>query len=50
MKNLAEIVKYDFVIPWCPENRLLWHRLILVLEQLSNTAESAYYFPGSVTS
>ena len=35
MKNLLLIVKYVFMTPWCPANRLEWYRVMILSVHVS---------------
>ena len=49
MKNLSQIVKYVFITPWCPVNRLEWYRLIILSAHISGMANNAVSFSCVVT-
>ena len=44
MKNLSLIVKYLFITPWCPANRLEWYRVMILSVHVSGTARTAVSF------
>ena len=50
MKNLSPIVKYVFITPWCPVNRLERYSVIILLAHISDIANSAVSFSGVVIS
>ena len=50
MKNLSQIVKYVFITPWCPANKLEWYNIIMLSAHVSGIANSAVSFLGVVTS
>ena len=47
IKNLLLIVKYVFMTPWCPANRLEWYSYDLSA-QVSRTARTAVSFSGVI--
>ena len=34
------------MIPWCPENKLAWYRVIILLAQFPRTANTVVSFSG----
>ena len=44
MKNLSLIVKYVFMIPWSPVNKLELYRVMILSTHASGTARSAVSF------
>ena len=48
MKNLLLIVKYVFMTPWCPANRLEWYRVMILSVHISRTARTAVSFSGVI--
>ena len=48
MKNLSLIVKYVFVTPWCPANKLEWYRVIFLSTHAYGTARTAVCFSGEI--
>ena len=48
MKNLSLIVKYVFMTPWCPANRLEWYRVMILSVHVSGTAKTAVSSSGVI--
>ena len=48
MKNLLLIVKYVFMTPWGPANRLEWYRVMILSAQFSGTARTVVFFSGVI--
>ena len=48
MKNLLLIVKYVFMIPWCPANKLELYKVMILSAQVSQTARTAVSFSGMI--
>ena len=48
MKNLLLIVKYVFMTPQCPANRLEWYKVIILSAQVSGTVRTADSFSGVI--
>ena len=48
MKKLSLIVKYIFMTPWCPANRLEWYKVMILSVQVSGTARNAVSFSGVI--
>ena len=46
MKKLSLIVKYVFITPWCPVNRLVWYRVMILSMHVSGTTRTAVFFSG----
>ena len=49
MTYLSPLVKYDFIIPWCPANRLEWYNGIILSAHILGMANNAVSFAGVVT-
>ena len=49
MKNLSLIVKYVFMTPWCPANKLEWYKVIILSVHISSgTARTVVSFSGVI--
>ena len=48
MKNMLLIVKYVFMTPWCPANKLEWYKDMILLGHFSGTARTAVSFSGVI--
>ena len=48
MKHLLLIVKYVFMTPWCPTNRLEWYRVMILSTHVSGTAGNTVSFSGLI--
>ena len=48
MKNLSLIVKYVFITPWCPANKLECYRVITLSTHDSETARTAASCSGII--
>ena len=48
MKNVSPIVKYGFITPWCPANRLEWYCVIILFAHISGIANIAVSFSDVV--
>ena len=48
MKNMLLIVKYVFMTPWCPANKLEWYKVMILSVHVSGTARTAVSFPGEI--
>ena len=48
MKNLSLMIKYVFMTPWCPTNKLEWYRVIILSMYISGTARTAVSFSGAI--
>ena len=48
IKNLSLIVKYIFMTPWCPANKLEWYRVIILSVHTSEPASTAVSFSGVI--
>ena len=42
------MVRYVFIIPWHPANKLEWYRVIILSMHISGIAKSAVSLPGIV--
>ena len=48
MKNLSLIVKYVFMKPCCPVNKLEWYKVMILSAHISGTARMAVSFSGVI--
>ena len=49
MKNMSPVVRYVFITPWYPANRLEWYRLMILSTHISGIAKSTASLSGIVT-
>ena len=49
MKNLSLIVRYVFITPWCPANKLVWYSAMILSAHISGMANSTLSLSGVVT-
>ena len=47
-RNLSLTVKYVFMTPWCPANKLEWYKVIILLVHISGTSRTAVSFSGVI--
>ena len=43
------VVKYVFITPWCPADKLEWYKIIILLTHISGIASNAVSFSGIIT-
>ena len=48
MTDLLLMVKYVYMTPWCPANRLKLYRVMILSVQVSDTARTAVSFSGVI--
>ena len=48
MKNLSLIVIYVLMPPWCPTNKLVSYKVIILSVHISGTARTAVSFSGVI--
>ena len=46
---MSLIVRYIFITPLCPTNKLAWYRVTILAAHISGTASSAVSLSGVVT-
>ena len=43
------MVRYVFITPWCPANKLVWYNVMILSAHISGMANSAVSLSGVVT-
>ena len=48
-EKLSLIVRYIFIMPWCPANKLVWYIIIILSVHISGTANNTVSLSEVVT-